>query len=395
MKKSFIIILAVTIVAVVFYAVRFVNTTVEVQVANIKTIEGKISLDCMIVYDEKVYTAQNDGTFYSYTGEGERVAKNKCLATVYNGVVDKEILQSLNNLDKKIDDIKKDSSLNKVYKTDELSVQSAIEGLRSDIINASVEEEISKIHEYKQKLEVAVGVGEKTDTEESLAELEKEKEEIESKISKSRRNVYSNMSGIYTTELDGLEGTITPNSLAEYDVKKFRELEAPEESIMGNRAVLKGDPVCKVVDNHEWYAIGIITKEERENIAVGDNVKLRVEKLPGVDVDATIEHISAEKEDAEEFLVTVKCDQYLEGVFNIRKSKTDIILNSFYGYEVPVYAICVKEGKTGVMVMGNETEIFKECKILYRNNKKETVIIGPSDTGNRLIDGDQIILGEK
>ena len=60
-----------------------------------------------------------------------------------------------------------------------------------------------------------------------------------------------------------------------------------------------------------------------------------------------------------------------------------------------MYAVCVKNGKTGVMVMGNETEIFKECEILYRNTKKETVIIGPSDTGNKLIDGDQIILGEK
>ena len=164
---------------------------------------------------------------------------------------------------------------------------------------------------------------------------------------------------------------------------------------MGNRVVENDDPVCKVVDNHEWYAVGVITKEERENIAVGDSVKLRVEKLPGIDVDAVIEYISEEKEDAEEFLVTIKCEQYLEGVFNIRKSKIDIILNSFYGYEVPVYAICVKNGKTGVMVMGNETEIFKECEVLYRNNKKETVIIGPSDTGNRLKDGDQIILGEK
>ena len=116
MKKSFIIILVVTIVAVVFYAVRYVNAPVETQVAKIKTIEGKFSMDGMIVYDEKVYTAQNDGTFYSYTSEGERVAKDKCLATVYNGVVDKEILQSLNNLDKNIEVLERNSGLDKIYK---------------------------------------------------------------------------------------------------------------------------------------------------------------------------------------------------------------------------------------------------------------------------------------
>ena len=395
MKKSFIIILVVTIVAVVFYAVRYVNAPVETQVAKIKTIEGKFSMDGMIVYDEKVYTAQNDGTFYSYTSEGERVAKDKCLATVYNGVVDKEILQSLNNLDKKIEVLERNSGLDKIYKSDELSVQSTIESLRTDIVKAVVEEDYQKIYDYKKRLEAAVGVGEDSDTAGSLAELKKEKKEIEAEISKTNKDIYSDVSGIYTTLLDGLENVITPTNLAEFNVEKFRELQAPEEGVMGNRAVEKDDLVCKVVDNHEWYAVGVITKEERENITVGDKVKLRVEKLPGIDVDASIEFISEEAEDAEEFLVTVKCEQYLEGVFNIRKSKTDIILNSFYGYEVPVYAICVKNGKTGVMVMGNETEIFKECKVLYRNNKKETVIIGPSDTGNRLIDGDQIILGEK
>ena len=55
--------------------------------------------------------------------------------------------------------------------------------------------------------------------------------------------------------------------------------------------------------------------------------------------------------------------------------------------------IHVKNGKSGVMVQGSDSEIFKECEILHRDDEK--VIVKSADSGNRLQDGDKIVLGEK
>lgn len=395
MKKSVVIIIAVTVVAVIFYGIRHFGTSVEVQEAKASVKEGKISASGVVVYSEHMYTARNDGTFYSYTREGEKVGKDRVVATVYNGIVDKEVLQSLNNIDKKISDIENDNS--SVYTTDEASAQIVMENIKNDITDAVTEGDVSQIYEYKNKLKIAAGVSNEAEQRHSLDELKEEKRKTEEKITQSRKDIYSDLSGIYTTSLDGLEEVIKPEDLAEYKVADYYNLKSPEDKIMGNRTVKSGEGVCKVVDNHEWYVICVVSKNEKNKINIGDGVKLRIEKLPGTDVDAKIEYISEEEENADEYLVTLKCDQYLEGIFNIRISNIEIILNSFYGYEIPVYAIRIQDGKAGVMVMGKDKneEIFRECEILHRNDETETIIIGPSNTKNSLKDGDKIILREK
>ena len=112
------------------------------------------------------------------------------------------------------------------------------------------------------------------------------------------------------------------------------------------------------------------------------------EPLPPLPVDI----ISEEEEGSEEYFISLRCEEYLEGVFNIRQCKFDIILSSYFGYEVPVYAIRVRDGKNGVLVEGSGVEIFKECEILKRDDKSGIVMIAPTGDGSELKNGDRIII---
>ena len=395
MKKSVAVVIAAAVAAVVFYGVRYVRMPVETLTAKAETKESRIEANGVIVYNESVYTASDTGTFYSYTGEGERVGKNRRVATVYNGIVDKEVLQSLNNIDKKIADAEEEIRKSGIYVSDKSSKQAVIENVKNEIIDAVIEEDVSKIAEYKNKLKAAVGSEDANDAAQTLAGLKSEKSRVEALITQSHRDIYSDISGIYTTALDGLEGKIKPADLSWYMAADFRALAEPQENVMGNRTVKKGDAVCKVVDNHEWYVIAVVPKEEAAQLKAGDAVKLRVAELPGESVDAKIDYISPEPEGAGEYLVSVRCERYLEGVFNIRKSDIEIIMNSYYGFEIPVYAIHVQDGKNGVMVQNGRSQGFRECKILYRNDETGMVIVEPSGDGKQLEQGDKIVLGEK
>lgn len=392
MKKGVLIIIAAAVLACVFYGVRYVNSPVDTLTIHAKTKENAISSKGMIVYDEVVYSAGNSGTFYSYMSEGERVGKDRRIATVYDGVVDKEVLQSLSNIDKKIADIE-EYSHDDEYISDAVSEKTRIENIKNDIIDAVTEEEITKIYEYRNKLQNTTGV--LNENEKTLNELKAQKKEIEEKIANSNIDIYSNLSGIYTTAMDGLEGVIKPGDIAWYMVNDYKNLQEPQKGVMGNRTVEKGEPVCKVVDNHLWYAVSVIPANECSKLKKGDNVKLRIAELPGEIVDAKIDYISPEPEGSNEYFVAVKCERYLEGVFNIRQSDIEIILESCYGYEIPLYAVRVQNGKTGVMVKVASGEVFRECEILSRDDESGTVMIGPSKEGNSLKDGDKIILGEK
>lgn len=395
MKKSVILIIIAAAVAAVFYGIRYVKSPVDVMTAKAETKESRITADGIIVYNESVYKASDTGTFYSYTGEGERVGKNRRVATVYNGIVDKEVLQSLSNIDKKIADAEESIRKGNTYVSTSSSGQAVIEGVKKEIIDAVIEEDVSKMGEFKNKLSSAAGAGGTEDAALTLSSLKAEKSKTEALITQSHKDIYSDISGIYTTSLDGLEGTVSPADLSWYMVSDFRALAEPEENITGNRTVKKGDAVCKVVDNHEWFVIAPVSKEAAASLTVGDSVTLRVTELPGENVEAKIDYISPEAEGAEEYLVSVRCERYLEGVFNIRKSGIEIITDSYYGFEIPIYAIHVQDGKNGVIIQNGSTRAFRECKILYRNDASGTVIIEPSGDGTQLENGDKIVLGEK
>lgn len=395
MKKSVFIIIGAAVLAVAFYGVRYVRTPVDVMTAKTATVENKISAEGLIVYHESVYNAGTNGTFYSFADEGARVGKDRLLATIYDGIVDKEVLQSLNNIDKKIADLEESIKETTIYVSDKSSQQAVMENMKDKIIDDVLEGDSSQIQSYKNRLQNTTESVSHVDAGTELERLKKEKKSIEASIGQSKRDIYSGNSGIYTTLLDGLEGIITPELLQSYTVADYTSLAEPEESIMGSRTVQKGEKVCKVVDNHTWYMASVITKEQRDRIKVGQSVQLRVKELPGEVVSAKIDYISAEPEGATEYLVVVESERYLEGVFNIRKSGIEIILDSFYGFEIPLHAVRVQEDKNGVMVRKGISEVFKECTILNRNDETGTVIIAPVGGGNSLKIGDLIVLGEK
>ncbi len=390
MKKSAIIILVISVIAVIFYGMRYLKTSDETVIATSITKEDVLHEEGMIVYSENVYKAPNDGTFYSFTEEGARVGKNRSIAKCYDGVVGKDVLHNLKNIEKKIVDLG-NGPTSKMH-ADETSVQAVIDGFKADIVEAVNEGDVSKIAELKKSIKVVAGLEEGEDVSDDLEMLIQEKAEIEAGIGKNHQNIYSDMSGIYTSLIDGLEDVIKPEDLKSYNVQKYKELKAPQESMIGSRTVENGEVVCKVVDNHEWFLAAVIPKESRERLNVGDKIGIRISELPGKVCEATVDYISEETEGSGEYFISIRCEQYLEGVFNIRKCKFDMILSSYFGYEVPVYAIRVRDGKNGVLVQGSGVEIFKECEILKRDDKRGMVMIAPSGEGSVLKNGDRIIL---
>lgn len=390
MKKSAIIILVISIFAVIFYGMRYLKTSDETMIAKATTKESVIHAEGTIVYSESVYKSPNEGTFYSFTEEGARVGKDRSIAKCYDGVVSKETLQNLKNIEKKISELG-NGPTSKMH-ADDASVQAVIDGFKADIIGAVNSGDVSKIAELKNSIKVVAGLEEGDEVLGDIDELIREREEIEREIGKNHQDIYSDMSGIYTTLIDGLEGVIKPDDLKSYDVKKYRELKAPGESMIGSRTVSRDEVVCKVVDNHEWFLASVISAKEREKIKVGDKIGVRISQLPGRIVDAYVDYISEEEEGSEEYFISLRCEEYLEGVFNIRQCKFDIILSSYFGYEVPVYAIRVRDGKNGVLVEGSGVEIFKECEILKRDDKSGIVMIAPTGDGSELKNGDRIII---
>lgn len=393
-KRGVVIILAVTLFAIIFYGYRYVMNPVDVKIAKMVKKEDVIKTDAYVVRNEVVYSTLKSGTLYSYVQEGARVGKNRKIATVYSSESNGELIQELNNIDLKIEQLETEKKNKEKYTAISSSMENTIENIKNDIIVATIENEVDKIAEYKRTINSFYNSDGYNDA--TLLELKKRKIQIEDVLSRDRADIVSTISGVYSKNVDGLENVLTPDVTSFYSVFDFNNIGKVETNQKTTSDVYSGEDVCKVVDNHTWYVMCVVPKEKAETIKKIKNVKIRFNSLPGTEVSAEAIYVSNEDENEPNRVIALKSDRYIDGVYGIRNSEIDIVLSSYKGFEIPSYALRNVGDEQGVMISKGLSEIFCKCDIIYQSETNEKIIIIPSDDAkNKLEIGDEIIIGEK
>ena len=122
-KHGVLIILLVTFSAILFYGYRYVNSPIKTKTARLEQLEEIVSGDAFVIRNEVVYNAETSGTLYNYITDGARVAKNMLISTVYRGSVNEELVRELNNIDIKIEKLKRRIEQNETFTKDNSSTE--------------------------------------------------------------------------------------------------------------------------------------------------------------------------------------------------------------------------------------------------------------------------------
>ncbi len=393
MKKSIIFIIIGMIAVIGVYVSRYLDTPVETRIARYTEHEESFEGDSYLVREESVYAAGASGTFYSYAEEGTRVGKNRLLATVYDGVVNPHTLQELDNIQKKLEEFE-DMNKNDIFIVDSSNAENRLKNLKNQIIEAAQKNNPAEIVKAKNSIKSIVSGEATEDNQKEKENLLKRKADIEAELGNSKEDIYSSNSGVYSTNIDELEGYFFPDKISEYTVADFDAAAELIKNSTGKITTLSGENVCKVIDNHVWY---VLVKAESEKIfeyKKGQKVMVRFDSIPGVETEAEIVSVSSEEEKS---IIALKCEKYVEGIFSIRRSNVEVISKQYRGFEIPIYAVRVKDGVQGVMVQYGVNEVFKPCEVIYTDKDEGTVIIKPVTEGitNPLEQYDRIVIGEK
>lgn len=394
-RRGVAITLSITLFAVLFYGYRYLKIPVETKAASLTQIEDVVSAGAYVIRTEEVYSAQVTGTMYNYVEEGDRVAKNMCVSTVYRGNVDSELIQDLNNVDNRIKKLAEAKERNEQFITDSGSGDNTVEKVKNNIITAVIDNNIAEIESCKNTLK-ALNDEEAQEFDADLNELSAQKRNLESKLSNDKSDINATMAGIFSLNVDGYEEILTPETIMQYKVSDFEQISGLKMSERTTNNVTSGESICKVVDNHTWYAMAVVSKSEAEQIRQKKEVIIRFGDLPGEEVSASVGYISEEDAEAENVVIVLKSDRYLEGVYGIRYGEMEIVINRYVGYEVPIHALRVVKEKTGVMISGGSSEIFCEADVVYTDETEGIAIIYPAKEAKRKLSiGDRIVLGEK
>lgn len=406
-KRYAAIIAAVAFLVLIYYCIQYVQSPVATTAAYSMTYEDVASADAFIVREETVYEAPADGTFYSYEREGARVGKNRALCAVYGGNVEESVLQELASIDAKLAELSAGVREESLFMSGS-STEKRLLQLEEEISEAAAENNVAKIAACKQEIVSLASGGTVKSAAQTSEELSQQRAELEAGIGGRKNDIISSVSGIYSQKVDGYERVLTPEAVKEMNAESFAAV-TPEAEIAdseadgdvtysdGVRVVSHGQNICKVIDNHEWYIAALVKREDIADLKIGQKVGVRLGKLPGEQLEAKVLSVSNEQQGREKAVVVLECDSYSEGAFSIRASDIEIIKVSYSGVCVPIHSIRVSDGKSGVMVRSGGRDVFKPCKIIYRNEETGMAIVeaDTEDKTKTLRETDMIVTGEK
>lgn len=397
MKKFFIAVISLAIFAMASYGIAYL--VIPVNSIELTEYTHSVDIKCenaYIIRDETVYYSTSDGTVYNIVSDGDRVSQNSSISTTYNGAVDNIALKKLRTIDTKINNLKALNTEEELYKTDSASSENEIANKMSEVLVHSKTNSIEQIHNLREDIN-ALRAGENVSLNNKIETLYADRINIESSMPVSKTDTVADKAGIFSSYIDGLESVLTPERIKEYSPSYINSLNTQENEYINGKSVITGDPICKVMNNHNWYILGFVDTERKSLISENSVVTVKFPSLSGSSVKGTVDYISEPDEDGNS-LFLIKIQTYVESAFSFRNIDVQVVFNEYSGYKVPTDSIHTGEGINEYYVYARKGSGAYKCdvEILYSDTSDGYSIIQSTDSAaNNLASMERLVVGER
>lgn len=397
MKKFFIAVISLAIFAMASYGIAYI--VIPVNSIELTEYTHSVDIKCdsaYIVREETVYYSTSDGTVYNIVSDGDRVSQNSSISTTYNGDVDGTALKQLRTIDTKINKLKALNTEGELYKTDSASSESEIASKMSEVIELAKSNDIERIHDIREDIN-ALRSGESVSINQKIETLYADRINVEASMPVSKTDTVADTAGIFSSYIDGLESVLTPERIKEYSPSYINSLNTQQSEYINGKSVIIGDPICKVMNNHNWYVLGIVDSEHKSLIAENPGVTVKFPSLSGSSVKGTIDYVSEPDEEGNS-LFLVKVQTYLESAFSFRNIDVQVVFNEYSGYKVPTDSIHTGEGMHEYYVYARKGSGAYKCdvEILYSDTTDGySIIQSTDDASNKLASMERLVVGER
>ena len=360
-------IVQVTLLSLIIFAVIFctyqiiklaINPTESFLIEQ-GTISQSESVTGYVIREEKVIkTPENQNKLVQIKNEGERASVGEEVFR-YEATNEEELNEKIKNLNKQIQVAMESQA--EVFSSDIKALDKQIENKINGIQNNN---NIQEIKEYKTDIngyitKKAKISGELSPAGSYISNLINEKIKIENQLKDNSQYEKASIGGVVSYRVDGLEDTLTFQSLDGINKKMLESL-----GLITGQIVTTSDKEGKIINNFECY-IAVSTKtEEAKKAEVGK--KLKIKLATNQEIPATIEYI---KDDNDSKLIVLKITQGVEYLTNYRKISLDIVWWEQRGLRIPNSSIIYENGLSYVIrnKAGNLSKIL--IKVVKENDK--------------------------
>lgn len=340
-KIIFTLIVAFIFMICIIYNViaLFINPSDTFMIDN-----GKISsseeTNGYIIREEKLFQGENykNGISQIKT-EGQRVAKGDPIFRYYTNN-EQDLVKRISELDSQIQEAMEEG--NSIYSSDIAVLERQIE---DNLLLATKTNKLSDITEYKKSIDEALSkkaklVGELSPSGSYIKKLVSQRTKYEEKLNSGSEYINATISGTVSYKIDGLEETLTPDSLGNLSEEYLNSL-----NLKTGEMISTSEEKGKIVNNYNCYIVAVLNSEEAKNAQINDTVELILST--GDDIKANIEYI-AEQANGKRIIV-FKIEKCIDKLIDYRKISFEIVWWSADGLKVPNSSILTEADKTYII----------------------------------------------
>ena len=384
------VLLAAVVVYLGVYLLRFTGDKLVTTPAIEFTAEDSITVVGYLVRDEE--TVSSNAEYIDVrVDDGEKIGTNQVLARTYSDVESLQLQKRIDELElslEQLDSVFVSDVDPSVASTLDQEITNVILSLSRDIVAGDLSRSGNDILTLKSlvlsRSEIFSGSG---DVAALRTSLQNELNSLLNSGASSSRTIYSQQSGLFTTQIDGYENYLTIDNLNNFSTSDFDTLESYQATVPSN---LFG----KYIFGSRWYYICLVTEQYMDIFEDASSIRMRFVGGYTDDLTMTVESISQPDEQGRCVLI-LSCNRYMSETSALRRQTVDLIREQYSGIRIPKQALRVDEnGQNGVYCLVGVQAQFKEVNIIHEYDDY-FIVEQNSDDAYSLHVGDEIIVNAK
>lgn len=341
---------------------RSVTKEVETQPVTNVTVQRTVETDGYIFRSESPIFMSGGTSAVPAVSEGEKVNVGGRVADIYAQSAP-DVVAHIAEIEDQIDLLRRSISGKNASSKDSSSIDRDIFSSLSEIRAAAGVGNASDAVALRSSLLSAVNrrgllTGSVSDFNADISALEQEKASLTSSLGSKLQSVTAPSSGFYYSGTDGYERIFDPALFDDmtYDSACSLLASSPETWSQGC--------VGKIVTSSVWYTVLRADRKYINTFAVGTSCKVNF-KANEMTLEMKIEKVL---EGSGEAVFILSTRDVPTGFDYTRVQKIELVEAEYTGLRVPVGAVRIVNGETGVYILDGSTVRFRTISVLYRGD---------------------------
>lgn len=226
----------------------------------------------------------------------------------------------------------------------------------------------------------------------ALAAVQQEMQTLQAQTAQAIDRITVSQSGIFSGEVDGYEGILTPDLLAGLTPSAL-------DGLADRAAAVDPAALGKLITESKWYFVCPLDEAVAARLTEGGRVTARFSRDWSGEVTMGVERIGAPENGRA--AVVLSSTRFLSQVTLLRRQTVDLVFSSRSGIRVPARAVRMEDGVTGVYVQVGVKAEFKPVEVLEQG--EDYYLVQPRREENAsaaqqkkaLRAGDQVIVASR